>query len=108
MALYKGLLKRGFKVVTTEKHFHDHDETWLILSGQGRAYWIDHAGQRTDRLAAAAPVRRGYARPGARDRVEAAAVRVVELARGTIQFKGGAHAAFLSIRPHSTSTRTPR
>ncbi len=48
MALYKGLLTRGFMVVTTEKHFHDHDETWLILSGQGRAYWIDHAGQRTD------------------------------------------------------------
>ncbi len=48
MAHHPGLLKRGFKVVTTEKHFHDHDETWLILSGNGTSYWIDHAGVRTD------------------------------------------------------------
>ena len=48
MALHQGLLGRGFRVVNTEKHFHDHDETWLILTGNGRAYWIDHDGMRED------------------------------------------------------------
>lgn len=48
MALYSRLLKGGFKVANTEKHFHDHDETWLILSGEGCTYWIDHTGQRED------------------------------------------------------------
>ena len=48
MALQRGLLKKGFKVITTEKHFHDHDETWIILIGKGLAYWIDHEGRRED------------------------------------------------------------
>lgn len=27
-----------------EKHFHDHDETWLIVSGSCRAFMIDRDG----------------------------------------------------------------
>ncbi|MCW1970773.1 MAG: cupin domain-containing protein [Anaerolineae bacterium] len=56
MALYQGLLNKGFRVITTEKHFHDHDETWIILSGSGLAYWIDHAGQRKNFALAAGDV----------------------------------------------------
>lgn len=49
MALHKGLLNHeGFGLPTCEKHFHDHDETWLILSGKGTGYWIDHDGARQD------------------------------------------------------------
>lgn len=33
---------------TCEKHFHDYDETWLILAGRGTAYLIDHDGVRED------------------------------------------------------------
>ena len=43
--LHKGLLSQGFPLPTCEKHFHDHDETWLILTGRGNGYWIDHGGQ---------------------------------------------------------------
>ena len=46
MPLHKGRLKNGFKLPKCEKHFHDHDETWLILTGRGTAYWIDHHGGR--------------------------------------------------------------
>lgn len=35
MALHKGLTKIGFNVLLCEKHFHDHDETWVILQGKG-------------------------------------------------------------------------
>lgn len=56
MALHRGLLKHGFKVSNTEKHFHDHDETWLILSGKGWTYWIDHTGRREDFEVAAGDV----------------------------------------------------
>ena len=48
MALHRGLLKAGFKLPQCEKHFHDHDEAWLILEGTGTAYWIDHEGNRED------------------------------------------------------------
>lgn len=48
MALHKGLMKGGFLLPECEKHFHDHDETWLILAGKGTGYWIDHQGQRID------------------------------------------------------------
>ena len=48
MAYHKGLMKNGFVLPECEKHFHDHDETWLILKGSGTAYWIDHEGNRTD------------------------------------------------------------
>lgn len=48
MALHKGLTKNGFKLPRCEKHFHDYDETWVILKGTGNGYWIDPAGQRVD------------------------------------------------------------
>jgi len=41
-------LNKGFKLPDCEKHFHDHDETWLILEGRGTSYWIDHDGNRKD------------------------------------------------------------
>ncbi len=31
MALHKGLLSSGFALSECEKHFHDYDETWIIL-----------------------------------------------------------------------------
>lgn len=48
MALHKGLLNQGFALPECEKHFHDHDETWIVLSGQGTGYWIDPQGQRVE------------------------------------------------------------
>ncbi len=48
MALHRGLLHGGFELPKLEKHFHDHDEAWLILAGRGTAYWIDHDGRRED------------------------------------------------------------
>lgn len=48
MALHKGLTKIGFKVLLCEKHFHDHDETWVILQGKGTGYWVDHGGKRKE------------------------------------------------------------
>ncbi len=48
MALHKGLMNEGFALPQCEKHFHDHDETWLILAGRGTGYWIDRAGARQD------------------------------------------------------------
>lgn len=48
MALHKGLLKGGFKLPVCEKHFHDHDETWVIQKGKGTGYWIDFGGKREE------------------------------------------------------------
>ena len=48
MALHIGKLKTGFKLPTCERHFHDHDETWIILEGKGTAYWIDPIGNREE------------------------------------------------------------
>ncbi|MBT5873216.1 MAG: hypothetical protein HOH43_07330 [Candidatus Latescibacteria bacterium] len=48
MPIYKGLLKKGFLLPECEKHFHDHDETWLILSGNGTGYWLDPQGHREE------------------------------------------------------------
>ena len=48
MAHHKALMKGGFLLPTCEKHFHDHDETWLILKGSGTGFWIDHDGKRED------------------------------------------------------------
>lgn len=48
MAYHNGLMKGGFALPTCEKHFHDHDETWRILSGRGTSYWVDHDGSRED------------------------------------------------------------
>ena len=31
-----------------EKHFHDHDETWVVLEGRAKAYFIDREGHRDD------------------------------------------------------------
>lgn len=47
MAHHKGLMHHGFRLPSCEKHFHDHDETWLIISGTGTGYWIDHEGNRS-------------------------------------------------------------
>ena len=48
MALHKAILKSGFRLPVCEKHFHDHDETWMILSGRGTGFWIDHGGKREE------------------------------------------------------------
>ncbi len=31
-----------------EKHFHDHDETWVILGGEAKAFMIDREGYRSE------------------------------------------------------------
>ncbi|HPO10908.1 MAG TPA: hypothetical protein PLZ55_19675 [bacterium] len=33
-----------------EKHFHDHDETWIIMGGKANAYRIDRDGTRSEFL----------------------------------------------------------
>ena len=48
MPLNKGMLKGGFKLPVCEKHFHDHDETWVVLKGSGTGYWIDPWGKREE------------------------------------------------------------
>ena len=48
MTLHRGLLLSGFTMPACEQHFHDHDETWLILAGRGNAFLIDHDGRRED------------------------------------------------------------
>jgi hypothetical protein len=48
MPLHKALLKKGAPAPNAEKHFHDYDQTWIVLSGRGTAYWIDHSGKRED------------------------------------------------------------
>jgi len=48
MVLHRGMLLSGFTMPSCEQHFHDHDETWLILAGQGSAFLIDHDGGRED------------------------------------------------------------
>jgi 2-desacetyl-2-hydroxyethyl bacteriochlorophyllide A dehydrogenase len=50
MALDKARLQNGFKILKCEKHFHDHDESWIILAGRGTGYWIDHDGRREEFL----------------------------------------------------------
>jgi 2-desacetyl-2-hydroxyethyl bacteriochlorophyllide A dehydrogenase len=46
MPLHKGLMKSGFKLPACEKHFHEHDETWLMLEGQAVGFWIDLDGKK--------------------------------------------------------------
>lgn len=46
--LHKGLLHHGDLLPLCEKHFHDHDETWLVLGGRAQTYWIDYDGQREE------------------------------------------------------------
>ncbi len=31
-----------------EKHFHDHDETWVIMGGSAKAFMVDRDGQRSE------------------------------------------------------------
>ncbi len=45
---HKGLLKKAAKSQAIERHFHDYDQTWIVLSGTGTAYWIDRSGKRED------------------------------------------------------------
>jgi len=46
MPLYKNLLNKGFLALHVEKHFHDHDETWIVLAGKAKAFEIDRQGRR--------------------------------------------------------------
>jgi len=48
VSLYKNFLAGGFLLPDCEKHFHDSDETWVVLEGRGTGYWIDHGGNRED------------------------------------------------------------
>ena len=44
---------RGINFTTempVEKHFHDHDETWVVMEGQANAYMIDRHGERSEFL----------------------------------------------------------
>ena len=56
MAIHKHKLQEGFSLPRCEKHFHDHDETWIILAGTGNGFWIDYTGQRVDFLLEAGDV----------------------------------------------------
>ena len=56
MPLYRGVLLSGFTMPSCERHFHDYDELWLILAGQGSAFLIDHDGRREDFLLQAGDV----------------------------------------------------
>lgn len=50
------LIKKGQNVgiatpeAPVEKHFHDHDETWVVLEGEAKSFTIDHAGQREEHI----------------------------------------------------------
>jgi hypothetical protein len=33
-----------------EKHFHDHDETWIITGGRARAFMVDRDGKHSEFL----------------------------------------------------------
>jgi mannose-6-phosphate isomerase-like protein (cupin superfamily) len=48
MPLHKNLLNEGHPVSEVEKHFHDHDETWLVRNGRGTSFSIDHEGAREE------------------------------------------------------------
>jgi|GEM_PF-248672 len=48
MPIYAQWMKTGFKLPQCEKHFHDHDEIWLIQEGQGTGYYIDFQGKRSE------------------------------------------------------------
>lgn len=46
MAIYKNPQPHYWKPgEEVEKHFHDHDETWVIMDGSARAYMIAPNGQ---------------------------------------------------------------
>jgi len=57
MAIYKRPKPIHFPPDTpVEKHFHDHDETWIILGGRCRAFMIDRSGERSEFLLEAGDV----------------------------------------------------
>ena len=31
-----------------EKHFHDHDETWIIMGGRAKAFMVDRDGRHSE------------------------------------------------------------
>jgi hypothetical protein len=31
-----------------EMHFHDHDETWIIMGGRAKAFMVDRDGERSE------------------------------------------------------------
>jgi len=49
MAFYKQPKAYHFTAENpVEKHFHDHDETWLITGGKANAFMIDRDGKRSE------------------------------------------------------------
>ena len=46
MSLHKNLMNSGFKLPECEKHFHDHDETWIVLAGRSKAFEFDREGKK--------------------------------------------------------------
>jgi mannose-6-phosphate isomerase-like protein (cupin superfamily) len=48
VALYESKLNKAEHLPKVEKHFHDHDEIWIVLSGSCKAFEIDHQGNRKD------------------------------------------------------------
>jgi len=46
MPVYKNPSAIHFTVdAPVEKHFHDHDETWIITGGKARAFMVDREGR---------------------------------------------------------------
>jgi uncharacterized protein YjlB len=56
MPLYKNLVNESHSVSEVEKHFHDHDETWIVVRGSATGFSIDHAGNREEFLLEAGDV----------------------------------------------------
>jgi len=49
MSVYKQPKPIHFTVDTpVEKHFHDHDETWIITQGRCRAYMVELNGEASE------------------------------------------------------------
>lgn len=57
MPLYKQPRPITFTPATpVEKHFHDHDETWLVMGGSARAFMVDREGKESEFLIEAGDV----------------------------------------------------
>ncbi len=49
MPVYKNPKPLRFTPDTpVEKHFHDHDETWIIMGGRAKAFMVDRDGKRSE------------------------------------------------------------